>query len=77
MTCIVGTEFKTKKSFYEALKTKGPEKVYIEDPSIVAPFYRTVAQYMATHSSMSMTNHPKRSWFGCITKKADGSLKYE
>lgn len=75
MTCIVPLIYKTKKAFYEAIKTKGADKVYIEDPSIVAPFYGSVAEYMETHRSMTMTNHPKRSWFGSITKKADGSLK--
>jgi len=76
MTCIANAEkYKTKKSFLEAIKTQGADKVRIEDPSIVAPFYGTVAQYMANHKSMTVTNHPKRSWYAAIELKADGTLK--
>jgi hypothetical protein len=76
MTCIANADkYKTKKSFLEAIKTQGADRIHIEDPSIVAPFYGTVAQYMATHKSMTVTNHPKRSWFAAITLTADGSLK--
>lgn len=69
MTCIVNAQrFPTKKSLKEALAAG--QSVVIQDPSIFNP--RTIRnEDMQDGESIIVTNHPKRSWFGCIKRKGD------
>jgi hypothetical protein len=67
MTCIVSHP--TKKALKEALLAG--KTVFIEDPSIFAPRAFSATD-MAIGQSETVTNHPKRSWFGRITRTADG-----
>lgn len=72
MTCIAN--YKTKKAFKEAVANG---RVVIEDPSIFAPFYGTLASYMETHSLCTVTNHPKRSWYASVTMDGAGRIKVD
>jgi len=70
MTCIV--DYPTKKSFREALAVQGPA-LRIEDPSIFAPYYGAIAAHpdIAAGRAITVTNHPKRSWFAAV----NGAMK--
>ena len=70
MTCIVSSP--TKKAFREAIKDNAGE-IWIEDPSIFRPrtFY---ASQLRPGEEVFVTNHPKRSWFAQVGRKADGTL---
>jgi hypothetical protein len=75
---------KTKKAFKEAVtlsqerdetgQAKG-RPVYLDDPSIFNPVSGSVFEIMQKVHHITVTNHPKRSWFASITRKADGSFK--
>ncbi len=66
MTCIVD-RFKTKKALKEAVE-RG-EHFWIFDPSIVAPRSFSSIQ-LKEGEEIVATNHPKRSWFAQIGRKA-------
>jgi hypothetical protein len=67
MTHIVN--IKTKKLLKEKLANN--ESVYFEDPSVFTP-NSTLSELMPVGSSLTCTNHPKRSWFASVTKTATG-----
>ena len=70
MTCLI-RGFKTKKDL-KALDSQALLLVRIEDPSIFAPFYGTVDQYMSqkpTDRFAVCLDHPKRTKFAEILKR--------
>jgi hypothetical protein len=73
MTCIV--KYPTKKALREHIAFE-PHRVEIHDPSIKGERYFT-ANEMNEGQSEVVTNHPKRSWFGKITKMPNGTFKVE
>lgn len=69
--------YPTKKAFKEAVKAN-PEKVYLDDPSMFDPVSGSVAVVMARKGMVTVTNHPKRSWFACIKRnEKDLTFKVE
>lgn len=75
MTHIVSpTRYKTKKAFKEAVKNN-PSEVYLEDPSIFGnALSGTVEHIMQQKESITVTNHPKRSWFAAIRTSKKGAI---
>ena len=77
---------KTKKAFKEAValsqerdengQAKG-RTVYLDDPSMFNPVSGSVFEIMQQVNRITVTNHPKRSWFASVTRKPDGSFKVE
>ena len=73
MTCIVSpTRYPSKKALKDAVAVD-PGRVYIEDPSIFAPRSFS-ADEIPVGKTEVVTNHPKRTWFAQIGRKADGTL---
>jgi len=73
MTCIVSpSRYPTKKALREAVAA-APQRVWIDDPSIFAPRSFDAASIPAGRTEV-VTNHPKRSWFAQVGRKADGTL---
>lgn len=68
MTHIVA--FSTKKAFKEAVAI-APQNVYLRDPSIFNPVSGSVTEVMEKVSHITVTNHPKRSWFAEVIRKGD------
>lgn len=79
MTCIVSPNtYPTKKTLIEAVKTWNGSSgnrstVLIHDPSVINPrsFY---LHEMLPGEEVAVTNHPKRSWYAQVGRKADGTL---
>lgn len=67
--------YPTKKAFKEAVKVD-PSRVYLDDPSMFNPVSGSVADIMGKVNMVTVTNHPKRSWFACI-KANNGAIKVE
>jgi hypothetical protein len=76
MTLIVSPyKYPSKKSFKEAVH-ENPENVYVEDPSIFGePISGSIAFVVGKKGSITVTNHPKRSWFAKIDLKTKGKFK--
>ena len=75
MTYIANPKkYPTKKSLKEAIK-EDPSKVYLDDPSIVGNFSGMVSDIMKHKDPITVTNHPKRSWFAEIKTVKRGLLK--
>lgn len=73
MTCIVDAHrYPTKKRFKEMI-AQSPGSVWIEDPSIFNPWTKTAVD-IVRGEEVVVTNHPKRSWFAQVGRKADGTL---
>jgi hypothetical protein len=74
MTCIV--DYPTKKAFREALAVQGPA-LRIEDPSIYWPYCGAIAAHpdIAAGLAITVTNHPKRSWFASVCPAGNGAIK--
>jgi hypothetical protein len=73
MTCIVS--HKTKKAFKQAVADN--PQTPIEDPSIFASYYGRIDTHPGLQdagSSITVTNHPKRSWFAQV-KRVGTELK--
>ena len=84
MTMTHIARHKTKKEFKEAvalsqdLDETGQAKgrpVYLDDPSIFSPISGSIFEIMQKVHHITVTNHPKRSWFASVTRKPDGSFK--
>ena len=79
MTCIINsTKYPTKKALklavaQDALLVGQRPQVYITDPSIVNPRFLPVTE-LHPGEEVVVTNHPKRSWFAQVGRKADGTL---
>ena len=72
MTHIVDPKrFPSKKSLRTAMEAG--EGVLFSDPSIFEPrsYY---SLEMPVGTTITCTNHPKRSWFASVTRKDDGSF---
>ena len=67
--------YPSKKAFKEACKA-GLDP-YLDDPSMFDPVSGRVSQIMQKRNMITVTNHPKRSWFACIKANGDGSYKVE
>lgn len=65
--------FKTKKAFKEAVDTNSSD-VFLRDPSLFYPTSGSVSEIMKKESLITVTNHPKRSWFAEV-KKVNGEIK--
>ena len=75
MTYIANpNKYPTKKSLREAIK-EDPSKVYLDDPSIVGNLSGMVSEILKHKNPITVTNHPKRSWFAQITIAKRGLLK--
>lgn len=69
MLHIVHPSYKHKKLLKEAL-AKG-DRVSFEDPSVFSPrSYDSITMPVGT--TITCTNHPKRSWFASVKRKAGG-----
>ena len=69
MTCII-TGVKTKKELVEEVRSVnagGQSSVWIEDPSIFAPWAVNLEEFVTRGRSCEVTNHPKRSWFASLS----------
>ena len=63
---------KTKKAFKEAVK-EDPTKVYLSDPSIFpGAMSGMVSEILKVKDSVTVTNHPKRSWFAEVKNGKKG-----
>jgi hypothetical protein len=63
---------KTKKALKEAVK-EDPTQVFLNDPSIFpGAISGSVAHIMSQRDSITVTNHPKRSWFAQIKNTKNG-----
>lgn len=72
MTHIVNPSmYPSKKAFKEAVKNH-PHRVMIHDPDLFNPIEGSVEYVMSKRSTITVTNHPKRSWFAQITKNDKG-----
>lgn len=70
MTLIA--EYPTKKAFKEAVKTD-PSKVLIIAPGLhPASEGGYLSEVMKLHDSITLTNHPKRSWFAQVKNGRKG-----
>ncbi len=74
LPCIVNPQaYKTKKSFKQAVKD-GIDPM-ITDPSIFDPFYGRLSEIIEKKGEITVTNHPKRSWFARVYKsKRNGRI---
>jgi hypothetical protein len=75
MTCIV-SEKMTKAEFKRLVHKQpidtGRYGVRITDPSIVAPYTGAVERHpdlLRDGGSITITNHPRRSWFASVTRR--------
>lgn len=74
MTHIVNPKkYLTKKAFIEAVNTD-PNRVYLDDPAIVGARAGSVTHVMQGKDMITVTNHPKRSWFAKI-QIVNGKIK--
>jgi len=74
MTHIVSpSRYKSKKDFKLAVASN-PEKVWLDDPDMFNPVSGNVKTVIAQKGSITVTNHPKRSWFACVKRNASGQL---
>lgn len=69
MTHTVFPVFKTKRELSEACET-APETVFFEDPSIFAGAWSGSAKALPEGRKITVTNHPRRSWFATVERKA-------
>lgn len=77
MTMIV--QYPTKKAFKEAVAAD-PSAVGLEDPAMMTERLqyncrRFPITLMKHGDSITVTNHPKRSWFAAVLRNADGSFR--
>ncbi len=72
MTHIV--PYPTKKAFREAVIAKAG-LVYVADPSTFNPCPGYVCDVVTDICSITVTNHPKRSWFAAVRRDRAGNLK--
>lgn len=75
MTHIVSpTKYKSKKAFKEAVKNN-PDSVVLDDPSVFGnAISGSVTYIMSQTDNITVTNHPKRSWFAAIKLNKKGSI---
>ncbi len=66
-------DYSTKKAFKSAV-TETLGAVHVYDPSIFSPMSGNVADVVAAKGMITVTNHPKRSWFAMV-KVVNGKLK--
>ena len=65
--------YPSKKSLIAAIKAD-PSKVYLDDPSIFSPVSGYVSEIIAKKGYITVTNHPKRSWFAEVKTDAKGNI---
>lgn len=59
-------DYPTKKAFKRAVESHG--SVYLSDPAVVNPCSGYVSKVLKELSSVTVTNHPKRSWYASISR---------
>ncbi len=67
-------KYPTKKKFKEAV-LNDPTKVFLNDPSIFQNATGFVSDIMTYRDSITVTNHPKRSWFAEVKIAKRGKYK--
>lgn len=65
--------YPTKKAFAEAVRAD-PSKVYVDDPAIVRPNGGRLTSVLAQDDCITVTNHPKRSWYARVFLNRSGSI---
>ena len=60
------TEFQTKKAFIAAVESHG--FVYLTDPTCVDPASGYLEHVLDIKNSITVTNHPKRSWYAAVSR---------
>jgi len=65
--------YPSKKHFKEAALAG---KAYVDDPSMFSPVSGRIDQVLDQKGEITVTNHPKRSWFARVYRK-DGQIKVE
>lgn len=73
MTCIV--DMASKKALKEFFAENPSGDLVLRDPSIFAPFFGSLRDYLAENRDCVVTNHPKRSFFARVELKQDGRIK--
>jgi hypothetical protein len=68
MTHIV--DFPTKKAFKAAVEANASD-VWLEDPAIVGACSGFIRWVLKQKGSITVTNHPKRSWFAAVSQVGD------
>lgn len=63
--------YPSKKAFKAAVEADA-SSVYLDDPSIFDPVSGDVASVVEAKGIVFVTNHPKRSWYANVRKRADG-----
>lgn len=76
MTHIVPKQFNTKKAFKQAIASDA-NSVYLEDPSFFSPVSGYLADVIAAKGEITVTNHPKRSWFARVFIDNNGNIKVD
>jgi hypothetical protein len=74
MTCIVNPKLYPTKKALRLWVLKDPEVVIIENPSIFTTLNYFPASSIGPGQEFVVTNHPRRSWFAQVGRKADGTL---
>ena len=65
---------RTKKELRKLLEVN-PRAVWLEDPSVFAPdSFAGPAANLPVGARVVVTNHPRRTWFAEIERRADGSF---
>lgn len=76
MTMIV--QYPTKKAFKEAVAAD-PRAVSVEDPSLMPSWCKYGPSFtldtLRVGDSITVTNHPKRSWFAQVTRESELAFK--
>lgn len=68
------THYPTKKAFRVAVEAK-QGRVMVNDPSIFQPRSGYVCDVVTASHNITVTNHPKRSWFAAVRRDRFGNLK--
>ena len=81
MTGIAIPFFKSKKAFKEAMVSEERDNIYVCLPNPVTPFSNTtftldeIKQMVLDGDIVTITNHPKRSWYGQFKVMKSGKNK--
>lgn len=71
---VLPSKYPSKKKFKEAV-LNNPDTVYLEDPSVFDPVSGSVTEVMKKKNNVTVTNHPKRSWFAALKVAKGGKNK--
>jgi hypothetical protein len=74
MTCIVSPQSYPTKKALRLWVLKDPDCVTIHNPSMFTTLTSFSANQIGPGQEYTVTNHPRRSWFAQVGRKADGTL---